>query len=168
MTQHLSIQNCPALGNDGADGVGLGKLTNSLGFLLRMAQIEIFESFHAALGEHGLKPGEFSVLWLISQHPGVRQGVIAKSLRIKLAHMTKLIRTLEERGYVQRHIPDDDRRSVLLTLTKQGADFVRKNQSDFFGYTFSEGGNLTKVEVASLVGLLQKFTGIKAEKSNEF
>lgn len=149
---------------DSQDQLNLGRLSGSLGFLLRMAQIEIFESYHSSLGEYGLKPGEFSVIWLISLTPQVRQGVIASNLRIKPAHMTKLIRGLEQRGYVARIIPDNDRRSVLLDLTEKGLEFVANHQEDFFAeYFYSEDG-LSHEEILTLVTLLQKFTGFSAEK----
>jgi len=145
---------------DPQDLLDLGRLADSLGFLLRMAQLETFEAFHTHLGEHGLKPGEFSVIWLISHTPGVRQGVVARSLRIKQAHMTKLVRSLEQRGYVTRVIPDSDRRSVLLHLTDTAQGFVNRYQDDFFGYFFSENDPLTREELQDLTRLLRKFTGI--------
>lgn len=139
----------------------LGRLSEALGFLLRMAQIEIFETYHQELGMHGLKPGEFAVFWLIDQHPGVRQGLVATSLYIKHAHMTKLVRSLEERGYITRVIPDNDRRSVLLNVTDEGHDFLADVQDEFLG-SFSEKNNrLSKKETKTLIGLLQKLTGIQ-------
>lgn len=141
--------------------INLGKLAHSLGFLMRMAQIETFESYHTELGKHGLKPGEFSTCWLISRYPGVRQGLVARSLRIKLAHMTKLVRNLEERDFLTREIPDDDRRSVLLHLTPNGQEFVQTYQDAFFENFLAKDSNMTADEVTTLVSLLQKFTGIR-------
>lgn len=146
--------------SDADDRLDLGELSNSLGFMLRMAQIEVFKSFHEELGEYGLKPGEFSVFWLIGQHPGVRQGMIARSLSIKQAHMSKLVRGLEERDFVIRQIPDNDRRSVLLNVTPSGKDFLDRIQNEFFGYSFASNDKLTKDEITTLIGLLQKYTGI--------
>jgi DNA-binding MarR family transcriptional regulator len=74
-----------------------------------MAQLRSFDFFFEDLGKLGLRPGEFSVLWVIHVNPGVRQGVLAQTLRIKRAHMTKMIRSFEERGLVARTIPEDDR-----------------------------------------------------------
>lgn len=161
MNQMNSADEKPSVPNGSGEALDLGRLAHSLGFLLRMAQIETFDAFHAELGEHGLKPGEFSVFWLISRYPGIRQGRVANSLRIKKAHMTKLVRGLEERGYVIRTIPDNDRRSVLLELTEKGQEFVSRHQDDFFAYVFSNDGALSADEVQLLISLLQKFTGIQ-------
>ena len=148
------------------DRLDLGELSNSLGFLLRMAQIEVFNSFHEELGEYGLKPGEFSVFWLIGQYPGVRQGLIANSLSIKQAHMSKLVRGLEDRSFVTRAIPDTDRRSVLLSVTDAGKTFLAEIENEFFGHSFASNNKLTKDETATLVDLLQKYTGISSSKYN--
>lgn len=145
----------------------LGKLSNSLGFLTRMAQIEIFDSFHSELAEYDLKPGEFSVFWLVGLHPGIRQGLVAGNLRIKQAHMTKLVRGLEKRGLLSRVVPDSDRRSVLLDTTDEGRIFLDKIQDDFFSYSISKKNLLTSSETKTLIRLLQKFTGIQESVKNE-
>ena len=139
--------------------LALGPLAQSLGFLLRLAQVEVFETFYAELGELGLRPGEFSVLWLIRHNPGVRQGLVAERLRIKRAHMTKLIRGLEGHGFVTRLTPESDRRAVELSLTLAGRRFVDRHSERFFGYFNAGDTALTDAETAQLVALLQKFTG---------
>lgn len=145
--------------------LALGPLAGSLGFLLRISQLAVFEKFYEELGDLGLRPGEFSVLWLIQQNPGVRQGLVARSLHIKNARMTKLIRGFEESGYLTRRIPDDDRRAVELTLTPKGLGFVDGHRQNFFTYYQSAGTNLSAAEMAELIGLLQKFIGL--EQTNE-
>ncbi len=146
---------------DAGDMLDLGRLARTLGFLLRMAQVEIFESFEDELGEHGLKPGEFSVFWLVGQHPGVRQGRVARSLAIKQAHMTKLVRRLEAQGLIERAIPDNDRRSVLLNVTERGKAFLEEVQDNLLGNNLVKNSALSKVETKTLIGLLQKLTGIQ-------
>ncbi|GEO84761.1 MULTISPECIES: MarR family winged helix-turn-helix transcriptional regulator [Alphaproteobacteria] len=139
----------------------LGPLGRSLGFLLRISQVTVFEKFYATLGDLGLKPGEFSVLWLICNNPGIRQGVVARNLHIKNARMTKLIRTFEDKGFVSRLVPDDDRRAVELTLTSEGRAFVDANAEDFFTYSQKGKSRLTPEEMGELIRLLQKYTGME-------
>ena len=160
--------NEPAVDSKHAEtDLHLGRLAGSLGFLLRMAQLEGFDSLRSEIGTKGLKPGEFSVMWLVGKYPAVRQGNVAQSLRIKKAHMTKLVRSIEEQGYLTREIPEDNRRSVLLTLTPLGQSIVEQRSSDFFDNFFAESRNLNKEDVNTLVALLQKFTGIKGGTQNE-
>jgi DNA-binding MarR family transcriptional regulator len=141
-----------------AEVVDLGPLASSLGFLFRMGQIEVFDMFYDTVGRLGLKPGEFSVLWAVHLNPGVRQGAVAETLRIKPAHMTKLIRSFESQGLIARHIPVEDRRGIELRLTDLGEAFVNDNAQAFFSYARQEASRLTPEEAAQLIALLQKFT----------
>lgn len=144
----------------GEEVIDLGPLAASLGFLFRVGQVEVFDNFFDELGKTGLKPGEFSVLWVLHLNPSVRQGALAEKLRIKPAHMTKLIRAFEANGLVARRIPDGDRRGIELTLTPAGDAFVRDHSQEFFDYAKSETDRLSATEARQLIRLLQKFTGM--------
>lgn len=149
---------------DAEAGIDLGPLSSSLGFLVRMGQIEIFGLFYETLGRLGLKPGEFSVLWVVHLNPGVRQGAVAEKLRIKPAHMTKLVRSFEEGGMLERHIPKADRRGMELRLTSKGEAFVTEYADEFFTYARSETNRLNQKEADQLIRLLQKFTRLGEQK----
>ena len=140
--------------------VDLGPLGETVGFLLRLAQLRAFEAFRERFGEAGLNPGAFSVLLLIARNPGVRQGVVAERLMIKRAHMTKLVRGLEEAGLILRLIPDHDRRSVELTLTDVGQDYVADFGPEVLAAEKTAAGALTEAEAADLVRLLRKYLGL--------
>ncbi len=149
----------PASGMD-EDSIRFGELGQSVGFLLRIAQLQSFDLFFQRLAHHGLKPGEFTVLWVVGLNPGLRQGTIAARLRIKPAHMTKLVHRMVEAGYVQRNVLDHDRRSVRLSLTEMGDTFVQSHKQAFLEFHQAERLNLTDAEFATLMQLLGKLTGI--------
>ena len=155
-----TISRPPATENE----VALGDLSRSFGFLLRMAQVQIFEFFFEDLGQIGLRPGEFSVLWVLHLNPGIRQGLLAQALRIKRAHMTKMIRNFEDRGLVARAVPDDDRRAVELRLTDAGVAFVDDHSKAFFSHDARRPSPLDPQEQAQLFALLQKYVGITPEE----
>ncbi|WP_158585598.1 MarR family winged helix-turn-helix transcriptional regulator [Pseudooceanicola sediminis] len=145
---------------DAAAGVRLGALRHSIGFLLRVCQVRLYDQFYERLGDSDLRPGEFSLLWVISQNPGIKQGVLAQTLAIKPAHMTKTVRRCAARGLLHRVIPEDDRRSVQLSLTLRGTDFVTANSHNFFGPTAYNTHSLTEEEAATLAHLLRRFCGL--------
>lgn len=144
-----------------ASEVDMGPLADSLGFLLRLAQLRAFEEFFSENGPRGLKPGEFSILWVIARNPAIRQSVLGQRLMIKRAHMTKLIRVFEDAGLVSRQIPDADRRAVELTLTPLGIKEVKTASEAFFRYEETTGEPLDKREQAQLIALLQKYVGLE-------
>ena len=148
----------------GADEtVDMRDLFDSIGFLTRLAQVHAYENFFESLGKYGLRPGEFSTLLLIDCNPGIRQGALAQALRIKPAHMTKLIRAFEDRGLVERIIPDHDRRSVVLTLTTAGKQFVAENRPAFLKHESNNPPTLTQRELQTLKSLLRKYVGLHGE-----
>lgn len=143
-----------------AEALDLGPLGHALGFLLRVAQLDSFARFYAELGELGLKPGEFSALMVLSRNPDVRQGLLAERLRIKRAHMTKLVKALEAKGLVERRVPEEDRRSLRLRLTERGRIFVARHEAAFTAHDAGPARGLTPQEHARLVALLRKQAGL--------
>lgn len=146
-----------------ADEVDMRDLVDSLGFLTRLAQVHTYELFFEDLGDDGPRPGEFSTLILLERNPGIRQGVLAQKLRIKPAHMTKLVRAFEDRGLVERIIPDHDRRSVELALTALGRKYVAQHRPAFLEHETRKPPTLTASEIRTLKHLLRKYVGMAAE-----
>lgn len=144
--------------------VDMRDLAESIGFLTRLAQVRTYETFFEDLGAHGLRPGEFSTLLMISRNPGIRQGVLAQTLRIKPAHMTKLIRAFEDRGLVDRTIPDNDRRSVQLSLTPAGREFIDEHRPAFARHEINLRSTLSASELRTLKQLLRKYVGFDWEE----
>lgn len=138
------------------EAVELGALNDSLGLLIRLAQVRIYERFFDAFAGTPVRPGEFTVLWVIHQNPGVPQGALARVLAIKPAHMTKLVQRLVEAGLVAREVPAADRRSVHLTLTEAGQAHLRRHRVTFLTVHAAERMGLTDAENAELVRLLGK------------
>jgi DNA-binding MarR family transcriptional regulator len=141
----------------GEDVVRLGALSESLGFLLRLSQLRSFGEFFAEFEDFDMRPGEATVLVLIGDNPGIRQGVLAKRLMIKRAHMTKMIRAMEETGLLSRTVPDDDRRSVQLWLTRRGKAHVEAMRAPWAAHEARPAGSLTRREEAELKRLLRKY-----------
>lgn len=140
-----------------SDLVSYGPLTDSLGFLLRLSQLKSFSAFYDDLGTCGITPGQITVMLMIAENPGIRQGVLARALTIKRAHMTKLIRRMEDAGHVVRRVPADDKRSVELTLSQGGKDFVASLRAPFAAHEAANHSPLTNAEHADLIRLLHKF-----------
>ena len=143
-----------------AEDVRLGPLADSLGFLLRLSQLASFRDFFTSLDDFDMRPGEATVLMLIGENPGVRQGVLAKRLMIKRAHMTKMIRAMEDTGLVSRTVPEDDRRSVELWLTTRGKTRLAAMRGPWAAHEARPARNLSPREEAELKRLLRQHLGL--------
>ncbi|MCB1334083.1 MAG: MarR family transcriptional regulator [Roseivivax sp.] len=145
-----------------SDTIRYGGLTGSLGFLLRLSQLASFRDFYDELGPLGIRPGEISVLTVIGLNPGIRQGVLARHLMIKRAHMTKVVRALDDAGLIARRVPADDKRAVELSLTAKGQARMREVHAPFAAHEKASTGPLTAREEAELKRLLRKYLDLPA------
>lgn len=118
------------------DRIDWGMLDQLVGFHLRRAQSVVFENFMKMVKEERVTPGQFGVLTLIEQNPGLNQSGLASALGIERSTMVAVINVLEERDLVRRQESTTDRRSYVLSLTRQGKgllkianDKVRQNEA---------------------------------------
>ena len=142
-------------------------LRGSLGFLLRVAQLRSFGHFFAVMGDEEVRPGEVTVLDLIRENPGIRQGMVSKTLKIKRAQMSKMIREMERGGLVARSVPEDDRRAIELRLTKEGEAMIAGITARFPEIERRTQAALTPAEGAELRRLLIKLNGLDKTKGED-
>lgn len=102
----------------------LPEMSSIVGYVLRRAQLCVFQDFIESFAEMKLRPAEFSVLNLIAQRPGQKQSEIAEQLGIKRANFVALMDGLERRGVAERRKSPEDKRSHSLHLTREGERFV--------------------------------------------
>ena len=145
----------------GGIAVDFGPLEENSGFMLRLAQLQVFEGFFAEFGPRGIRPGQIGILVGIAKNPGIRQGTLAKALRIKRSNMAKIVRLLVREGLIQRLVPSSDRRAVELRLTRSGHTFVDGALPDIHRNDHRATGMLTRRERETLMRLLHKMTGAR-------
>lgn len=152
---------------EGPEGVALaaervvyGDLCHNTGFLLRMAWLQVSEKLEENSLNVSLSAAEYTILQMIAQSPGVRQGHLAQALYIKPAAMTRIIRTFEERALVLREIPAGDRRTVRLSIRSAGRKALEQARALYGGAAEHERGYLSAGEQKQLNQLLRRFCGL--------
>jgi DNA-binding MarR family transcriptional regulator len=103
-----------------AQNVDLDGLNGHVGYLVRRAQIWIFQDFIRTLAPVNIRPAQYSVLIVIDANPGLTQMSLSQVLGIERAGLVRLLDGLEARSLVERRRPAGDRRSHALHLTAQG------------------------------------------------
>jgi len=106
--------------------INYGPLEKQLGYLLRRAQIAVFQDFFAVFSDFDIRPAQYSVLTVIELNPGLSQTQLCDALGIQKANFVAILDALEARGLVRRDSTPKDRRSYALFLTDTGRDFMRK------------------------------------------
>lgn len=142
-------------------------LDGHLGFLLRLAHLDSFTRFFSAAALTESQLTEATLLHLLKLNPGIRQGVLARRLRIKRAHMTKIVQGLEGRGLVAQAVPPEDRRSVSLDLTAEGAAHLATLWPAVLEGEARVPAGLTPAERARLLGLLRKLIATPPQLAQE-
>lgn len=154
-----TVEQDDLIAEDAPEVLSFGSQEQAAGFVLRIAQLAAFERFFELFPVRDIKISEYSVLVGIAENPGVRQGVLADFLKIKWSAMTKLVRTLEERGLVGRRIPPNDRRSVELYVTEQGHALIETVAPMMEAADRKAVSMLSDEEHAQLLTLLRKVAG---------
>ena len=154
----------PVVGEDSATPVDFGLMAQGLGFLMKVGHMVAAERNDRHFREADLAPSFYTILKFLQTNPGLRQGHLAQALRIKPAMMTKLIRDFESAGWVNRTVPDGDRRTVILRLTPAGEARVQAADSHFSRAMLAEHGPLAAAEVNELRRLLHKYIGLEPDR----
>ncbi len=104
----------------------LGDLDNLIGFNLRLAQHASFRAFARRVGLSDLKPGRFAAMMVIHSNPGITQSQLGRAIARDKSSVTPLVRELDKDGLVKRLPSTTDRRSVALSLTREGERMLRQ------------------------------------------
>lgn len=140
--------------------LGLGPLPGYTGYLLRRAQLALFDNFISSFKPLGLRPAQFSVLLVMNANPGRRQSEIAAALGIRQANLVGLIDDLDRRGLAKRKRLLTDRRSHALVLTAKGNAILKKGLALQAQFEERLVGELGAAEHARLIASLRKLHGV--------
>ncbi len=142
------------------DPVDLGLLPNLLGYQLRRAQLLMFQSFAESMSKYEISPGQFGVLMIISENPGLNQTRLSGALGIDRSTMVAVLDGLEERGLMARTPSPTDRRSHALLLTPAGKTLLQKVRPALEAHERRIAEPLTERERATLLSLLRRVNGM--------
>lgn len=144
------------------------------GIVVRIARLQRFlrGAKQRAVAEVGLQDFEYETLHslMIRDTPGTASPTdLADELGISGAGMTGRLDRLEQAGWVQRTTAPDDRRRVVVEITKAGAKIWRRAMAIRGSQEDEMVGVLTAKERATINRLLRKMTlHVEAQGSDAF
>jgi DNA-binding MarR family transcriptional regulator len=104
----------------------LGRFADSVGFHLRRSHEVAQQQVAASLAETGLLPIHAEMLAMIGDNPGTIPSVVADALGRDRSSVTGILRTLLDRGLIERARTTRDRRAALLQLTPAGEAMLQR------------------------------------------
>ncbi|MDE3177624.1 MAG: MarR family transcriptional regulator [Pseudomonadota bacterium] len=111
------------------EAMRLGLLDQAVGYLLRRAQLAVFEDFARRFAALDLTPAQFSALIAIRANPTRRQSDIAAALGVQRPNFVALMDELERRGLAERLRSGADRRANALQLTPAGVALLARAEA---------------------------------------
>lgn len=114
------------------------------GKLIRSITSNINAYIGARVERHGIKQGQYEYFMLIYSTPGINQLELSRLKNVGKASVTKALKILEDNGFIERRVDENDRRNTLCYVTKKGELIiedlihVRKNVEEELFQGFSE------------------------------
>jgi DNA-binding MarR family transcriptional regulator len=142
----------------GGFGTEMPTLAESVGFLVRVVQLQSFQLYYRKFEPSGISIGALTILGAIHANPGVRHGVLADALMVKRPNFTKVVNRLEETGLITREALASDKRSTTLHVTKKGLRKLNQMRAAIIRYHEEVASVLAPDERKILVTLLRKLS----------
>jgi DNA-binding MarR family transcriptional regulator len=143
-----------------ADPTGyIGAIDDILGFHIRLAHGAVYRHFMLSFRRLGLTQKQVSVLWLVSDHPGIAQTELAKRLQLDRATVMAIVNRLSARRLLVRGKSASDRRKQALKLLAGGTRLLREAKSAVRDHETWLKARFTARELKALIGLLRRIHG---------
>jgi DNA-binding MarR family transcriptional regulator len=104
-------------------------LARHIGFLLRRAQLAVFNDFSIRTAAFNITPTEYSILTAIEVKPNLQQGQLAELIGVKPGNCVALILALEKRRLLDRRVfakKPERGRALALRLTPDGKKLLKQ------------------------------------------
>ncbi|WP_298723453.1 MarR family winged helix-turn-helix transcriptional regulator [uncultured Ferrovibrio sp.] len=155
-----------AAGKAGVASVDYGSLPNHVGYLLRLAQLRVWDDFYARLGDTGISPSLYSALILVERNPGLQQSRLGEALGVARSGAMTMVDRLERLGLVERRADPHDRRAYSLFLTREGRERMSSLIARVQAHDKIMNAVFTSEEHRMLMKLLHKFIAAPATRGN--
>lgn len=115
------------------------------------------EPFVELFKRHGISPPQYNVLRILRGHGRPLPSLeIAEQMITRVPDVTRLVDRLEAAKLVERQRIAEDRRVVLVAITRTGLELLRRLDAAVIALHKSQLAHLTRAELAELNRLLVK------------
>jgi homoprotocatechuate degradation regulator HpaR len=100
--------------------------SQALPVLLMRAREAVAERFRPVFRAHGMTEQQWRVLRALSDGAEVEVMALTRLVFLHGPSLSRILKTMTERGLVSRRAADADRRVSLISITKAGRDLIRE------------------------------------------
>jgi DNA-binding MarR family transcriptional regulator len=132
--------------------------TKSFRYLVRTVRQDFAVEF-----EGYIPYNEFTVLRALEDVLTLRVSDVARRLNATNSYVTLTSEKLVQKGYIIRERNEADRRTVYLTLTKEGINLVKRMDEIVYAYYDKTFGDISNKEMITVMNILEKIKPIERE-----
>ena len=126
--------------------------------------IELYEKMssweHAVVKESGLTPAQMHAIEIMGHHENLRMKELAQKLGVTTGTLTVMIDRLEQNDLILRKPNENDRRSIVLILTKKGQRYFKEHHKLHLELTREITSSLTEDEAGQLYAFMEKLVSL--------
>ena len=104
-----------------------------------------------------LSPMQFHALFFLNGLDPISMSELAAKMNISRQHLTPLIDKLEEHGFIERIHDKNDRRSVKISLTPPGSNYLAQHRKETLALIAGRFERLSVEEINELHTAIQTF-----------
>jgi DNA-binding MarR family transcriptional regulator len=153
------VGNVRLVEDEGDDDRDIGAINDLVGFHIRLAYGAVYRHFMETFNHLDLTQKQVSVMWLVSDHPGIGQSDLARRLQMDRATVMAIVNRLQARDYLARTAHGGDARRRALMLTPVGAAKLEEARAAVLEHENWLTSRFNPREVKQLIGLLARIHG---------
>jgi len=138
--------------------ISFGPLPGYLGYQIRQAQAAVFRNLMASITDLELTPGEYSLLTMLDENPGISQVDLVAVYHLDKSTLSLAVGRLVKRGLVRRTRSRDDERYYALWLEQPGRVLLQRVRARVEAQERTMGAALRRGECKLLLDMLERVT----------
>ncbi len=145
--------------NEADEDGDIGAINDLVGFHIRLAYGAVYRHFMETFAHLDLTQKQVSVMWLVSDHPGIGQSDLARRLQMDRATVMAIVNRLQGRDYLARSAHGGDARRRALMLTPAGTKALEESRAAVLDHERWLTSRFSPREVKQLIGMLARIHG---------
>lgn len=101
--------------------------SRSLPIALARAREKVMAPIREMLSKSGITEQQWRVLRVLSESGALDATKLAERSCLLLPSLTRIIQTMQDKGFITRTTDEDDRRRQLIAITESGQSIIDKN-----------------------------------------
>ncbi|MBX5156342.1 MULTISPECIES: homoprotocatechuate degradation operon regulator HpaR [unclassified Rhizobium] len=137
----------------------------SLAISLLRAREGVMSHFRPILAAHDVTEQQWRVIRVLYEADKLDASEVADKASILAPSLTRMIRSLEERGFITKHRDDDDGRRVLLQITSAGQAIVEEVMPESLKVYADIDRRFGAERMERLLDMLEELTALRLEEA---